>query len=237
MYKFFKLALIIITPFLIWGSVYPAYKFYQTFHSYEFSTNNQDWANAGSFFGGMYSAIFSFASILILSVTLVLTKKYNNKQLEILNTSHRISIFTSLFDKLMNKMDSINYYEMGIYSENDYFRECENELLADWASIRKNNNHEIDAGSLLELSRNIFNRDWYEKNNPYYDVILITRELLIMFNLATEAEKSFFLAYMEANSSTRRLWWLFCYLMNKSELYVTLINKNMRLLRVPQGYL
>lgn len=237
MYKFFKLALIIITPFLIWGSVYPAYKFYQTFHSYEFSTNNQDWANAGSFFGGMYSAIFSFASIVILSITLVLTKKYNNKQLEILNTSHRISLFTSLFDKLMKKMDLTNYSELGFHSEDHYFKDCEGELISDWASIRKNKEHEIDAGSLLELSGNIFNRDWFEKNHPYYDVTLITRELLIMFNLATEEEKNFFLAYIEANSSTRRLWWLFCYLMNQSELYVTLLTKNMRLLRVPHGYL
>lgn len=237
MYKFFKLVLIIITPFLIWGSIYPAYKFYQIFHSYDFSTNNQDWANAGSFFGGMYSAIFSFASILILSVTLVLTKKYNNEQLEILNTSHRVSIFTSLFDKLMLKMDSINYYDMGINSENEYFRQCEEQIFADWLSIRRNESQQIDAGSLLELSTNLFGGEWYDQNKPYYDVTLITRELLIMFHLATEAEKNFFLAYMEANSSTQRLWWLFCYLRNQGESYVTLLSSNPRLLRIPHGYL
>lgn len=238
MYKFFKLALIIIiTSFLIWGAIYPAYKFYQTFHSYDFSTNNQDWANAGSFFGGMYSAIFSFASTLILSVTLVLTKKYNNEQLKILNTSHRIKIFTSLFDKLMLKMDSINYYDMGINSENEYFRFCEQQLFSDWLCIRKDESQQIDAGSLIELSTNLFGGEWYNQTKPYYDVTLIARELLIMFDSATEAEKNFFLAYMEANSSTQRLWWFFCYLMNQAEFYRTLFSGNLRLLRIPHGYL
>lgn len=237
MNKPLKYALYIIIPLLALSSLFPAYKFYQTFHTYNYSTNNQDWANAGSFFGGMYSAIFSFASIFILSVTLILTKIYNNKQLEILNTSHRISIFTSLFDKLMIKMDSINYYDMGLTSENAYFSQCEEELFNDWNSIRKKDDEQIDPGSLLELSQNVMNSEWFKNNKPYYDVTLIVREILIMFDLATEAEKSFFLAYMEANSSTQRLYWLFCHLMNTSTLYVTLINRNLRLLRIPKGYL
>ncbi|EBK7291728.1 hypothetical protein DSO25_17755, partial [Salmonella enterica] len=92
----FYFILIILTLF----AAYPAYKFYDTFHEYGFSTKNQDWANAGSFFGGIYSAIFTFISLIVLSATLILTKKYNNQQLEILLTSQRRTIFCSLFDKL-----------------------------------------------------------------------------------------------------------------------------------------
>lgn len=218
-------------------SLYPAYKFFSIFHLNGFSNKNQDWANAGSFFGGIYSAIFSFASVVILSITLILTKKYNNLQLEILLTSQRKEIFCSLFDKLTQKMDAVNYSEMGLENEESYFNYCEYNLFKDWGTLKKHRGDEMDAGTLIDLSINLVRSDWFENNRPYYDVILITEEILIILDNSPEDDKRFFLAYMEANASTRRLYWLFCYLYEVDQRYAEILVRNMRALRIPKGYL
>ncbi|EQB9979785.1 hypothetical protein [Enterobacter ludwigii] len=215
---------------------YPAYKFYVIFHNYEYSTKNQDWANVGSFFGGVYSAIFSFISVILLAVTLILTKKYNNQQLQILLTSQRKDIFCSLFDKLTQKMNAINYVEMGIQNEEDYFSYCEFHLFRDLASIKKQNDELIHAGTIIELSRNLLGSDWFENTKPYYDVVLITAEILSILDSSPEDDKRFFLAYMEANSSTKRLYWLFCFMFNYDVRYSDILIRNTRALRIPKGY-
>lgn len=225
----------ILALLLIAAVCSPAYKFYDTFNTYGFSENNQDWANAGSFFGGVYSAIFSFASLFILSLTLILTKKYNNQQLEILLTSQKRTVFCSLFDKLTQKMDSINYFDMGLEHEEHYFIICEEELFKDLNSL-KSNNKDWDAGDVLDLSINLLTGDWFNTNKPYYDVILITEELLNILDEAPEDDKRFFLAYMEANASTRRLYWLFCFMYGYSEKDSDILIRNTRALRIPKGY-
>ncbi|EAM7703318.1 hypothetical protein LEW33_002745, partial [Salmonella enterica] len=211
-----------------------AYKFYDTFHEYGFSTKNQDWANAGSFFGGIYSAIFTFISLIVLSATLILTKKYNNQQLEILLTSQRRTIFCSLFDKLTQKMDSIEYYKMGLNNEEHFFSMCETELFNDLHSIKEDG--EWDAGDVIDLSVNLLQGDWFNINKPYYDVILITEEILNILDDAPEDDKRFFLAYMEANASTQRLYWLFCYMYAFRDNCSDILVRNTRTLRIPKGY-
>lgn len=221
--------------FLAVVTFYPAYKFYETFHAYGFSTKNQDWANAGSFFGGIYSAIFTFISLIVLSATLILTKKYNNQQLEILLTSQRKNEFCSLFDKLTKKMDAINYMDMGLRNEQQYFFINEQRLFRDIDSIRKDDN--VSYGTILDLSVNLLGGEWYENTKPYYDVFLITTEILNMLDKAPEDDKRFMLAYMEANSSTNRLYWLFCFMRGNDEKCEEILTRNPRALRVPKGYI
>ena len=220
--------------FLAVSSFYPAYKFYETFHAFGFSTKNQDWANAGSFFGGIYSAIFTFLSLIVLSATLILTKKYNNQQLKILLTSQQRTIFCSLFDKLTQKMNSIEYNEMGLSDEGDFFAMCEKELFKDLNTI--NENGIWDAGDVIDLSVNLLQGDWFNTIKPYYDVVLITEEILGILDKAPEDDKRFFLAYMEANASTRRLYWLFCYMYAFREDCADILVRNTRTLRIPKGY-
>ncbi len=232
-----KKYLLVIFPIILTGiSLYPAYKFFMIFHENGFSNKNQDWANAGSFFGGVYSAIFSFASIIILSITLILTKKYNNQQLQILLTAQRRETFCSLFDKLTQKMNEINYYDMGLENEESYFYYCERQLFNDLESIKNNRQDKYDAGDVIDLSTNLVQGEWFITNRPYYDVVLITAEILSILDKSPEDDKRFFLAYMEANASTRRLYWLFCFMYNFDNKYSDILIRNTRTLRIPKGY-
>jgi|GEM_PF-4639492 len=214
----------------------PAYKYYETFHDYGLSPKNQDWANAGSFFGGIYSSIFSFASTIILSITLIITKKYNNQQLDLLLTSQKKADFCSLFDKLTIKMNSIDYFSMGFENENAYFERCENELFNDLLSIT-GKGKKIHVGNVFDLSTNLMTSDWHSNIKPYYDVILITAEILNMLDEAPEKIKDFYFAYMDSNSSTQRLYWLFCYMYSIDDKYKGILLKNPRALRIPKGYI
>lgn len=231
-----KYLLIIFLIILTGVSLYPSYKFFMIFHGNGFSNKNQDWANAGSFFGGVYSAIFSFASVIILSITLILTKKYNNQQLQILLTSQRRETFCSLFDKLTQKMNEINYYDMGLQNEESYFYYCEMQLFRDLESIKKNKQDDYDAGDVIDLSTNLVQDEWFRTNKPYYDVVLITAEILNILDQSPEDDKRFFLAYMEANASTRRLYWLFCFMYSFDNKYSDILIRNTRTLRIPKGY-
>lgn len=91
------------------------YFYFSIFH-YGFSRSNADWANFGSFFGGVYGTIFSFFSFVALLYSLNVTQKNNKKQIEFnerqnifIKDEHATNEFNILMDLLVNRMKEINF--------------------------------------------------------------------------------------------------------------------------------
>ncbi|MFV9064941.1 hypothetical protein ABQ366_04495 [Serratia fonticola] len=222
------LATIVVFSLLFLISM-PAYKYWSQFHQYGISNKNQDWASFGSFIGGMYGPILSFISVLILCITLWLTKKYNNEQLSMMYNAQTKADFCSLFDKLSEKMDKHKYGNT-IINEYQYITRCEQTL------IRYLPANYSSSDVFLNVNK-VFNATWFCDLKPYYDMTLIALEILKIFDSADSQSQSFFLSYMESKSETDRLFWLICFLQHEFPDVRETIARNPRILRLPKSYL
>lgn len=89
-----KTAIILSITFLI----VPFFLYFLNFHN--FSNNNQDWANFGSYIGGVVSSVFSYLSFFIVLIVFYTTKKENdNKEIE-----ERIFKYLELINNCQNKI-------------------------------------------------------------------------------------------------------------------------------------
>lgn len=208
----------------------PLYLYISTFSENGFSNQSQAWSNFGSYIGGVYGSIFSSISVIVLCFTLYLTKKYNNQQIDILFKSQSKNDFCSLFDSLAEKMNNIDYKGLSTDNEDEFISACEHELF-----LLLTENH--DFYDVVNKTNDIFNSYWFKVLRPYYDVILIASEILQMLDDADNKMKGFFLAYMESKSSTKRLFWLFSFLYHFDEKNRLILDRNLRALRIPKGYI
>lgn len=97
------------------------------------SDNDQNWANFGSFIGGIISSIFSFASFVILISNFISDRDRVNKERCIEYLKH-VNIFNSEINHIIMNIDNIrhyskhllkeNYYQLSIITDNDFINIC-----------------------------------------------------------------------------------------------------------------
>lgn len=159
----------ITVPIIMYSSYIPG----------EISHKNQDWAAFGSFVGGLYSAVFSFASVAILVYSLYLTQKNNREQLTLQQSEQTTSEFNMLLDILENqiknkqifsKNNSYNvfsldkfYFKMAEYScENgditqQHFDKSVRIIASEYLKQRENGNYDDEISILKAIMYRIYN--------------------------------------------------------------------------------
>ena len=145
----------------------------------EISHKNQDWAAFGTFIGGLYSAVFSFASVAILVYSLYLTQKNNREQLILQRSEQTTSEFNMLLNILENqinrkpifsKNNSDNttilnrlYFDMAMYSykNSDITRQNLDKsvwiIASKFFKSRENGNYDDEISILKAIMYRIYN--------------------------------------------------------------------------------
>ncbi|WP_413504860.1 hypothetical protein [Serratia grimesii] len=95
------------------------------------SGKNADWAAFGSFLGGIYSSIFSFSSVVVLSVTLYLTQKNNKEQIKLIKQEGTIKDFNQLLDELVIKFSSQKKYTLRNMNEENFIYRLDTNISSD----------------------------------------------------------------------------------------------------------
>lgn len=152
---------IAISPILSYGLKFG-------FNIKNISGQNANWAAFGSFIGGIYSSIFSFASVLILSITLYLTRENNKEQIRLIKQESTIKDFNLLVEQLLNHFSSPKKYTLRIRDEENFLHKFD-------ADIRSNLN--IYQTSSFE--------DIVEQHIRTHTNGLYNEEANIMINLAS----------------------------------------------------
>jgi hypothetical protein len=121
---------IIIMAFFI--MTIPFFLYFKTFFG-SLSNNDQNWANFGSYIGGLISSIFSFASFIILISNFIYDRDAINKSRTIEYLKHT-NIFISEINQIIINIENIrhyskhllkdNYDKLSIITDNDFKNIC-----------------------------------------------------------------------------------------------------------------
>lgn len=103
--KKIKVSIYIALVLLILCTIIIPIIMYSHYISGEISHKNQDWAAFGSFIGGLYSSVFSFASVAILVYSLYLTQKNSKEQLSLQRSEQTTAEFNMLLNILENEIN------------------------------------------------------------------------------------------------------------------------------------
>ena len=82
----------------------------------DLSGKNADWGAFGSFIGGVYGAVFSGASFIILALTLYANQRNYNSQLNLIRSEQNLNKFTILLNELHNNLKNVDYGPNGLIS-------------------------------------------------------------------------------------------------------------------------
>jgi hypothetical protein len=104
---------------LLFAISYPAYKYFEKLGS-GLSGKNADWAAFGSYIGGVYSSIFSFFSVVILSFTLYFTQKNNSEQIKLIKQDGTLKEFSLLMENLLHHLSSEKNFPVIMRNENNF---------------------------------------------------------------------------------------------------------------------
>ncbi|AGE20048.1 hypothetical protein [Serratia marcescens] len=154
------LSIIAILPILSYGLKFG-------FNIKNISGQNANWAAFGSFIGGIYSSIFSFASVFILSITLYQTRENNKEQIRLIKQESTIKDFNLLVEQLLNHFSSQKKYTPRIRDEENFLHRLDEDL-------RTN----------LKLSPTLSFEDLVEQHIRLHTYDLYNEEANIMINLA-----------------------------------------------------
>ncbi|HEJ6919504.1 hypothetical protein I5M85_17400 [Serratia marcescens] len=165
-----KRSKIIIGTFLFFIAISPilSYGLKFGFNIKNISGQNANWAAFGSFIGGIYSSIFSFASVLILSITLYLTRENNKEQIRLIKQESTIKDFNLLVEQLLNHFSSPKKYTPRIRDEENFLHRLD-----------------IDIRSNLNIYQASSFEDVVEQHIRTHTYDLYNEEANIMINLAS----------------------------------------------------
>ncbi|MBN5405209.1 hypothetical protein JY536_03010 [Serratia marcescens] len=164
----------------------------------ELSNKNSDWAAFGSFIGGVYSSIFSFASVLVLSVTLYLTQKNNKEQAQLLRLEITTKEFNLLLDELFINLATKEYPRYG--KEDDFFKYMANDII-DYITDDGAKDYFEAAEMLLKDKCNGF----YENESR------ILMRLDTTLKMLPDYAQEHYLIILYSRISNDRRFWLKCY--------------------------
>lgn len=119
--KFLAKALLVILAFILIAGlvITPAFLYFDNVGS-GFSEGKENWSAFGSYIGGVYSAIFSFLSILVLSSTLYFTLKNNKEQIKLIKQEGTIKEFSLLMDNFLHHLSSDKKFPFKIRNEENF---------------------------------------------------------------------------------------------------------------------
>lgn len=97
------------------------------------SGKNADWGAFGSFIGGVYGAVFSGASFIILALTLYVNQRNHNSQLNLIHSEQNLNKFTILLNELHNNLKNVDYGSNGIESDDidSYIQTAKQQFIID----------------------------------------------------------------------------------------------------------
>lgn len=217
-----SLACLIILPIIL---------FSHQFHDLQLSSQTVDWANFGAFFGGSYSAIFSFASTIILCVTLYLTQRNNKNQLAILNHEQTKNEIDFLIKTIENRCDRKIVFWMGKnWSEKDLIEFMSKEL-----SDRINTNHNglCSMTELINYSLEISN----SQRKLYSDEMPLLIELVSIIDRQKDKQLSDLYKILSFERlDPERSYWMLAFAYNRSPFIKACCEKDPLLLYPPTSY-
>jgi hypothetical protein len=167
---------IIIMAFIVMAI--PFFLYFKTFFG-SLSNNDQNWANFGSYIGGLISSIFSFASFIILILNFIYDRDTINKSRTIEYLKHT-NIFISEINHIIINIENIrhyskyllkdNYDKMSIITDNDFRNICsrinilreylnDNRILFD----KQNTNNKMYFDLIMKNIDEIINPDLFIK--------------------------------------------------------------------------
>jgi len=140
------------------------------------SDNDQNWANFGSFIGGIVTSVFSFASFIILISNFVLDRNKINKDRTIEYLKYT-NIYASEINQVILNMENIRHYSkyllkddydyLAIMTDNDFLNIC--------SRINKLRDYLLKNESLFNIPNT--------NNKIYYDSIMKNINEIINPNL------------------------------------------------------
>lgn len=225
-FLYFILGLLLVCLILL-----PIILFSHQFHGLKLSSQTVDWANFGAFFGGSYSALFSFASTIILCVTLYLTQRNNKNQLALLNHEQTKNEIDFLVKTIENKCDRKIIFWMGKnWSEKDLIDFMSNQL-----SEKINTEHNGLCSMTEMINYSIKIADPHVK--LYSDEMPLIIELVSI--IARQKDKQLRDLYKILSFERldpERSYWMLAYAYNKSLFIKACCEKDPLLLYPPTSY-
>ncbi|MGP3184203.1 hypothetical protein [Serratia marcescens] len=217
-----SLALLIFSPIILFS-----YKF----HDLQLSSKTVDWANFGAFFGGSYSALFSFASTVILCITLYLTQRNNNNQLAILNHEQTKNEIDFLVNTIEKRCEKKTVFWMGKHwTEKDIIEFMSKEL-----SDKINTNHSglCSMTELINYSIEIAKPHW----KLYSDEIPMLDELVsIIYRQKNKQLRDLYKILSFERLDPERSYWMLAFAYNASHFIKICCKKDPLLLYPPTSY-
>ncbi len=95
-----------------------------------FSHKNEDWGDFGSYIGGIYSVMFSAASLIAVLYSMQKTQKNHREQIKILNNEQTINELQILLNQLKKSTENKVFigYNGNPISHKDLFGKCNSEI-------------------------------------------------------------------------------------------------------------
>lgn len=192
----------LISLLVIFITLSPLCLYFLNFHD-GFSSNESAWSTFGTFIGGIYSPLFTFASVIVLVATLLEINQANRKTFEFAQRTNIISDITELTKLLDASINKKNFIVAAGRVEG--MRSLCNAVLETLSSTKPN----IDVDIWDTAAR----RFEGSSQGTFRDEIPIIREIMLrIHNIEDEELKEQAQAIFKAIIPNDDRFWLQCYI-------------------------
>ncbi|MDT7068977.1 hypothetical protein [Citrobacter amalonaticus] len=184
----------------IWCLYYPISKYLEFFPG-NFSTDINKWSTFGTYIGGIYGPIFSFASVVVLVMTLLEINKFNRKSLDLSQRGASLSQILKLIE-IMDLAMSKNHL-LGNNRKENY------KWLGDAVKHVFRELPPEDENEIRDASISRFKDD---DVGTLYDEMAILKEILTRIQISDDEElKETAMAALRAMIPNDERYWLECF--------------------------